>query len=85
MDVRGRHEAFNIACGQVHSIRDLAVAVLAASGADKELLVSEVKSGVATRRAAGARVREAFGHHAFVPLPEGLARTVEWYRHALPR
>ncbi|HXL84764.1 MAG TPA: NAD(P)-dependent oxidoreductase [Casimicrobiaceae bacterium] len=83
---RGEHAAYNLAAGETATIRALAEAAVRASGKPKRIVVTgDARPGVAVRRATGGKLRAAFDPAPFRSLDEGLAITVDWYRHALAR
>jgi len=74
-------EAVNVASGVPVTIAELAAAVGRAAGAAPEIVfVGDEGPGRSKRWIADvSRLRE-LGHRSRVPLDEGLARTVAWYR-----
>jgi GDP-L-fucose synthase len=71
----------NLGAGFEISIRDLATRLAALTGYQGRLVFDADKpSGQRRRSADVSRARQAFGFEAAVGFPEGLARTVEWYR-----
>lgn len=80
----GKHDAMNLARGEVVSIRAFAELVLAAAGRDRPIEVAQdLPPGVNIRRATGERLREAFPQIGLRPLEEGIKATIAWYREAL--
>jgi GDP-L-fucose synthase len=73
----------NLGTGEEISIRDLAELVRAETGYEGSITWDTTKPGGQPRRALDTTRAEAlFGFRAAVPLREGLARTVAWYRAA---
>jgi UDP-glucose 4-epimerase len=74
-------EAVNVASGQPVTIADLAKAVAVACGTTPVLdFVGGEGPGRSKRWIADVTRLHALGHRSQVPLSEGLARTVAWYR-----
>jgi CDP-glucose 4,6-dehydratase len=74
-------EAFNVASGQVMTVREMYDAVCAAAGCHVEPVV-EAGAGdeLAFQALDGAKLHDALGWRATTPVADGLARTVPWYR-----
>ena len=71
----------NLGTGVETSIRELAETIAALTGFEGELSWdTSMPNGQPRRRLDASRARELFGFEARVPLRDGLARTVEWYR-----
>ena len=71
----------NLGTGEEISIRDLAELVRTETGYEGSIAWDTTKPGGQPRRALDTtRAEELFGFRAGVPLREGLARTVAWYR-----
>ncbi len=71
----------NLGTGEELSIRDLAEIVRAETGYRGEIVWDTTKPGGQPRRRLDTtRAEERFGFRARVPLREGVARTVTWYR-----
>jgi UDP-glucose 4-epimerase len=76
-----RGEAWNVASGRPVSIAELARAVCRASGVAPSIeFVGEATPGTSRRWIADVSRLRALGVVPRVPLDEGLARTVAWYR-----
>ncbi len=71
----------NLGTGFEISIKDLAETIAAATGFTGEIIWDTDKpNGQPRRQLDVSRARERFGFEAEVSFPEGLARTVEWFR-----
>ncbi len=71
----------NLGTGEELSIRDLAEIVRAETGYRGEIVWDTTKPGGQPRRRLDTtRAEERFGFRARIPLREGVARTVTWYR-----
>ena len=71
----------NLGTGFEISIKDLAETIAEATGFTGEIIWDTDKpNGQPRRQLDVTRARERFGFEAQVSFPEGLARTVEWYR-----
>lgn len=80
----GRGEAVNVASGAPLSIVELARAIAAASGvAPRIRFDGEAGAGRSQRWIADVGCLRSFGFDSRVPLAEGLARTVAWYRREI--
>ena len=74
-------EPVNLGTGEELAIRDLAELVREATGYRGHIRWDTSKpNGQPRRRLDTSRAEELFGFRARVPLREGLARTVDWYR-----
>jgi GDP-L-fucose synthase len=74
-------EPVNIGSGQETTIRDLAETIAAATGFEGMITWDASRPDGQPRRALDvSRAERAFGFRAEVPLDEGLARTVRFYR-----
>ena len=74
-------EPVNLGTGFEISIKDLAETVATATGFEGEIIWDTTKpNGQPRRQLDVSRARDEFGFEAEVSFPEGLARTVEWYR-----
>jgi len=74
-------EPVNVGSGEEISIRDLAGLVAETTGFRGEIVWDRTKPNGQPRRALDTtRARERLGFRAAVPLRDGLARTVAWYR-----
>ena len=74
-------EPVNLGTGEELAIRDLAELVREATGYRGRIRWDTSKpNGQPRRRLDTSRAEELFGFRARVPLREGLARTVDWYR-----
>ncbi|HZQ16223.1 MAG TPA: GDP-L-fucose synthase [Gaiellaceae bacterium] len=74
-------EPVNLGTGVETSIRELAETIAELTGFGGEIVWdASMPNGQPRRRLDATRARELFGFEASVPLREGLARTVEWYR-----
>jgi len=73
----------NIASGAAPTMRALATLIIAETGAVPDLIRfgdGQASSGAADLRGSTARARRILGWRARIPLPAGIARTVDWYR-----
>ena len=78
---RGRHrEIYHIGNDQEFTIRDLALHVGEAVGADLELQLSDPAEGAPHRRCPDISKMRRLGYQPVVDLAEGLRRTVAWYQ-----
>ncbi|HKJ25777.1 MAG TPA: NAD-dependent epimerase/dehydratase family protein [Myxococcota bacterium] len=76
-------EAVNVASGVPVTIAELAAAVVRAAGAPSEIaFVGGEAPGRSRRWMADVSRLRGLGHRSQVPLDEGLARTVAWYRES---
>jgi len=76
-------EPVNLGTGEEISIADLAGLIAELTGYDGEIRWDTTEpNGQPRRRLDTTRAEERFGFRAVVPLREGLARTVAWYRTA---
>ena len=74
-------EPVNLGTGEEISIADLAGLIAELTGYDGEIRWDTTEpNGQPRRRLDTTRAEERFGFRAAVPLREGLARTVAWYR-----
>ena len=75
----------NIGTGAEISIRDLAELVAELTGYEGEIVWDATKpNGQPRRKLDTTRADTLFGFRAATPLREGLRRTVDWYRAAVP-
>lgn len=75
-------EAFNIACGERTTLRDLCAAIgdLAAPGSGIEPLCEDFRPGdIAHSLASVRKARDLLGYEPAVGVREGLAKAAEWY------
>ena len=78
-------EPVNLGTGAEISIAGLAQLIAELTGYDGEIRWDATKpNGQPRRRLDTTRAEERFGFRAAVPLREGLARTVEWYKANMP-
>ena len=78
-------EPVNLGTGEEISIRDLAALVAEVTGYEGEIVWDTSKpNGYPRRKLDTSRAERYFGWRARTPLREGLERTVEWYRAAVP-
>ena len=71
----------NLGTGVESSIRETAELVAELVGFDGEIVWdTSMPNGQPRRRLDASRAAELFGFRAQVPLREGIARTVDWYR-----
>jgi GDP-L-fucose synthase len=76
-------EPVNVGTGQEIAIRELATLVAGVTGFEGEIVWDTSKpNGQPRRQLDVSRAQELFGFRARTPLPEGLERTVAWYRSA---
>jgi dTDP-glucose 4,6-dehydratase len=75
-------ETYNISSDQYHSIEELAELIIAASGADPELVEYRDAEVLTTRvkRVDNQKSVQDLGHRNTVTLEEGIARTLDWMR-----
>jgi GDP-L-fucose synthase len=77
-------EPVNLGTGVETTIRETAELVADAVGFDGEIVWDASRPNGQPRRSLDAsRAAELFGFEARVPLPEGIARTVAWYRSSV--
>ena len=73
--------AFNIGSGRGYSIREVVIAVLAATGRNVDVNWDTTKpTGEARKVADITKARELLGYDPKVGLPEAIALTVDWFR-----
>jgi GDP-L-fucose synthase len=74
-------EPVNLGTGVETSIRELAETIADVTGFEGEIVWdTSMPNGQPRRSLDASRARELFGFEARVPLRDGLARTVAWYR-----
>jgi GDP-L-fucose synthase len=74
-------DPLNIGADDEISVKDLAELILKLAGSRAKLLFDASKpSGQPRRRCDVTKAKNALGFQALVALPEGLAKTIEWYR-----
>ena len=74
----------NLGTGEEIAIHDLAELVRDVTGFDGEIRWDTSKpNGQPRRRLDTSRAEELFGFRAAVPLRDGIARTVAWYRSSV--
>jgi GDP-L-fucose synthase len=80
-------DPLNIGADDEISVRGLAELIARLSGSGAKLVFDPTKpSGQPRRRCAVEKARKAIGFSARVALPEGLAKTIAWYReHEMPK
>jgi GDP-L-fucose synthase len=79
-----RPEPVNLGTGEEIAIRDLAELIRDQTGFGGDIVWDTSKpNGQPRRRLDTSRAEELFGFRARVPLPEGITRTVAWYREAV--
>ena len=72
----------NVACGSRYSLLELLDAIYAATGGGVPPVFGPPRPGDILHSLADISLaREALGYEVAVPFPEGIARTVAWYRH----
>jgi GDP-L-fucose synthase len=77
-------EPVNLGTGEEIAIRDLAALVAELTGFTGEILWDASRpNGQPRRRLDTARAKKLFGFTARMPLREGIAQTIAWYRSAL--
>ncbi len=75
----------NVGTGDEIAIRELAELIAELTGFAGEIVWDTTKpNGQPRRRLDVSRAQERFGFRAQVPLREGLARTIDWFRSTLP-
>jgi GDP-L-fucose synthase len=78
-------EPVNLGTGEEIAIRDLATLVAELTGFQGEIAWDTTKpNGQPRRKLDVTRAEDRFGFRAEVPLREGLARTIAWYREHAP-
>lgn len=83
LSFRETDAALNLCRGETTTLLDLARTILAVAGRDLPVHAPDTATqGVLARRSTNARLREVLGLSSFTGLAEGLAPTIEWYRHA---
>jgi GDP-L-fucose synthase len=76
-----RADPLNIGADDEISVKDLAELILRLAGSRAELIFDPSKpSGQPRRHCDVTKAKKAIGYQARVGLPEGLAKTIEWYR-----
>ncbi len=80
-------DPLNIGADDEISVRELAEMIVRLSGSRAKLVFDRTKpSGQPRRRCDVAKAEEAIGFRARVALPEGLSKTIAWYReHEMPK
>jgi len=74
-------DPLNIGADDEISVKDLAELILKLAGSKAKLVFDTDKpSGQPRRRCDVTKAKKAIGFQARVALPEGLAKTIEWYR-----
>lgn len=76
----GHRQIYHIGNMEEVTIADLATRTVRALGREIEISRGERLHGSTTRRCPDIAKIEALGYRAQVPLDEGLARSVDWYR-----
>jgi len=81
---RGCDAVYNLGSGDNVTVAELARTILRLVGSDREIVASGAPvSAVPHRRCRTGRLRRDFAIERLTPLDEGLAATIDWYRHAL--
>jgi nucleoside-diphosphate-sugar epimerase len=88
--LEGISATLNLALGRATTVRDLALAAMAASGRSRPLRTNPppraANLGVRVRRATASKLRELLPDlPEFHTLSDGLRDTIEWYRDAVRR
>lgn len=83
LEVRGENDSFNLCCGTSITLHELARRILFVAGINRPIhAADQAVQGVLARRSTNARLCMRFGKAEFTALEEGLAETIDWYRHA---
>ncbi len=84
LDSDWRGDPVNIGNPDEHTVLELAKLVLAMTGSDSDIVFEPLPEDDPVRRRPDITLAErVLGWRPRVSLPEGLARTVEWFRHAV--
>ena len=76
-----RHEVYNIGCGHPVRLMDFIGEIEAAAGRRAEKIMLPMQPGDVYRTYADtSKLERDFGYRPEVPLHEGVARFIEWYR-----
>jgi GDP-L-fucose synthase len=80
-------DPLNVGADDEISVRELAEMIVRLSGSRAKLVFDLLKpAGQPRRRCDVTKTKKTIGFQARVALPEGLARTIEWYReHEMPK
>ena len=82
--MRGVNQHLNLCSGTTTTLLDLARTILHVAGRDRPIDAPDTATqGVLARRSTNELLKQSFGKSHFASLEEGLAPTIEWYRHAL--
>lgn len=74
-------EAFNIGTGSAVSIQKLSGVIQRRAGTDPEIIRTDSRSGEIDQSVADiTKAQDKLGHEPTMPLRDGLAHTLEWYR-----
>jgi UDP-glucose 4-epimerase len=74
-------EAYNIGTGESVTIRELAELIRDIADAESEIVHTEPRDGdIEHSEADISKATERLEFEPTIPLPEGLKRTIEWYR-----
>ncbi|MDQ2966056.1 MAG: NAD-dependent epimerase/dehydratase family protein [Chloroflexota bacterium] len=77
-------EVFQVGTGRETTINELAAVIGRAAGRPSEIVRAPARPGDVRRNVSRVdKAEERLGYRAAVPLPEGLAETVTWFRIAL--
>ncbi|MFZ1989004.1 MAG: NAD(P)-dependent oxidoreductase [Alphaproteobacteria bacterium] len=80
----GRTEAFNLCTGTQTTLKELAETAMKLVGKTKPIkLIGDSTQGVARRISTGDLIKEELQIPRWTKFEEGLAITIDWYRHAL--
>ena len=84
LTLRGVDAIYNLGSGVNTTILHLAHAVLKEVGSEREVVVQgKATSNVVHRACRIERLRRDFDVNGFIPLEDGLQKTINWYRDAL--
>ncbi|HOZ49780.1 MAG TPA: SDR family oxidoreductase [Candidatus Hydrogenedentes bacterium] len=80
-DLDADGQIYNIACGESYTLLDLLAGINEALGTRVEPEFAPPRVGdIRDSRADISRAKMDLGYRVFVPLAEGLRRTIEWYK-----
>ncbi|MBN1670965.1 MAG: NAD-dependent epimerase/dehydratase family protein [Kiritimatiellae bacterium] len=79
-------ELFNVGCGSSIAVRDLVAKIIAVSRKDLSVTYDDSKPTIKTKLCLdSSKAERELGWRPKVPLDEGIAKTLEWYRQNVNR
>jgi nucleoside-diphosphate-sugar epimerase len=76
-----KNDVYNLACGEGTAIMTVAEMIKEATGSSSNIVVHDNRPGEVVRHIADIQKAKAtFGYEPRIPFPEGLRRTIAWYR-----